>query len=531
MGSESIEAVTISKSSSSSRKKCFPPGFRFHPTDEELILYYLKRKICGRSLKLVIIGEVDVYKWDPEELPGQSKWNTGDRQWFFFSPRDRKYPNGGRSNRATMHGYWKATGKDRIIKCNSRSVGIKKTLVYYQGRAASGQRTDWVMHEYTLDEEELKRCRYVQDYFALYKVFKKSGPGPKNGEQYGAPFVEEEWADDNDYLEGDALLVQAISNLVSEPKLKSGMMVKPDIVPPLAQINPVNGEKESQNTLLLCSSSQVDIVDKSIAMGPSQKPLDFQPGSDLAQSANKPSEITSVEELQPLVVNDDFLEMDDLITPQPAFQNSEPLLLDNLEFGDFDGFCEFDFYNDSTGIDETNPFETQQIQQQCYTSNLDYGMENSGLHSYSNAIGSEAINTEFLMGSDDFMGAQATDVASSALSGVITDGKSGNPNSGVNQCGEGDGTESWFSSALWTFVESVPSSPASALESSALVNKAFERMPSCSRISSANAATRKVERSSRSIRGIAFISVLGVLFAILCVFLGTCIKLLGRCIL
>lgn len=35
----------------------------------------------------------------------------------------------------------------------------------------------------------------MQDYYALYKVFKKSGPGPKNGEQYGAPF-REEWADD-----------------------------------------------------------------------------------------------------------------------------------------------------------------------------------------------------------------------------------------------------------------------------------------------------------------------------------------------
>ncbi|KAI3753998.1 hypothetical protein L2E82_26077 [Cichorium intybus] len=70
MGSDLIEAVTFSKSkSSSSAGKCFPPGFRFHPTDEELVLYYLKRKICGQSLKLDIIGEVDVYKWDPEELP------------------------------------------------------------------------------------------------------------------------------------------------------------------------------------------------------------------------------------------------------------------------------------------------------------------------------------------------------------------------------------------------------------------------------------------------------------------------------
>ena len=48
----------------------WPPGFRFHPTDEELVLYYLKRRICRRKLKLDIIAEVDVYKWDPEELPG-----------------------------------------------------------------------------------------------------------------------------------------------------------------------------------------------------------------------------------------------------------------------------------------------------------------------------------------------------------------------------------------------------------------------------------------------------------------------------
>jgi hypothetical protein len=92
----------------------------------------------------------------------QSFLKTGDRQWFFFCHRDRKYPNGGRSNRATRHGYWKATGKDRNVIFNSRSVGVKKTLVFYFGRAPNGERTDWVMHEYTMDEEELKRCHDVK---------------------------------------------------------------------------------------------------------------------------------------------------------------------------------------------------------------------------------------------------------------------------------------------------------------------------------------------------------------------------------
>ncbi|KAE8727810.1 hypothetical protein F3Y22_tig00005294pilonHSYRG00037 [Hibiscus syriacus] len=89
----------------------------------------------------------------------QSILKTGDRQWFFFNPRDRKYPNAARSNRVTRRGYWKATGKDRAITCNSRTVGVKKTLVFYRGRAPNGERIDWVMHEYTIDEEELKRCQ------------------------------------------------------------------------------------------------------------------------------------------------------------------------------------------------------------------------------------------------------------------------------------------------------------------------------------------------------------------------------------
>lgn len=47
-----------------------PPGFRFHPTDEELVAYYLKRKINGKRIELEIIPEVDLYKCEPWDLPG-----------------------------------------------------------------------------------------------------------------------------------------------------------------------------------------------------------------------------------------------------------------------------------------------------------------------------------------------------------------------------------------------------------------------------------------------------------------------------
>lgn len=94
----------------------------------------------------------------------------GEREWYFFSLRDRKYPTGLRTNRATGAGYWKATGKDREVHAAATGalVGMKKTLVFYRGRAPRGEKTRWVLHEYRLHGDF--SYRHACKVFSLIKT-------------------------------------------------------------------------------------------------------------------------------------------------------------------------------------------------------------------------------------------------------------------------------------------------------------------------------------------------------------------------
>ncbi|KAF8395414.1 hypothetical protein HHK36_019360 [Tetracentron sinense] len=160
-----------------------PPGFRFYPIEEELISFYLHNKLEGKIQELDrVIPVLDIYAHDPWHLPQMSgELCRGDpEQWFFFTPIQEREVRGGRPNRTTSSGYWKATGSPGCVySSGNRVIGMKKTMVFYKGKAPSGRKTKWKMNEYrAIDGEATASSSTVpklRHEFSLCRVYVHSG--------------------------------------------------------------------------------------------------------------------------------------------------------------------------------------------------------------------------------------------------------------------------------------------------------------------------------------------------------------------
>ncbi|KAI4315291.1 hypothetical protein L6164_028117 [Bauhinia variegata] len=184
-----------------------PPGFRFHPTDEELVDYHLRKKVACKRIDLDVIKDVDLYKIEPWDLQELCRIGTGEQNdWYFFSHKDKKYPTGTRTNRATKAGFWKATGRDKAIYAKHFLIGMRKTLVFYKGRAPNGQKSDWIMHEYRLETNE--NVTPQEEGWVVCRVFKKRMTTVRKMGEYESPC----WYDDQVSLMQDLESPVRISN-------------------------------------------------------------------------------------------------------------------------------------------------------------------------------------------------------------------------------------------------------------------------------------------------------------------------------
>lgn len=155
-----------------------PVGFRFYPTEEELLSYYLSNKLNGTAPEIDrVIPVVHIYDYNPWELPqfGGELCPADTEQWFFFTPMQEREARGGRTNRLTETGYWKATGSPSdVYTSQNLRIGRIKTMVFYKGRAPNGTKTNWKMHEYKLFDNHHAANPQLKEQFSLCRIYQRS---------------------------------------------------------------------------------------------------------------------------------------------------------------------------------------------------------------------------------------------------------------------------------------------------------------------------------------------------------------------
>lgn len=148
-----------------------PPGFRFCPSDEELVVHFLHRKAALLPCHPDVIPDLGLYPYDPWQLDGKAL--SEGKQRYFFSRRTQ--------NKITSNGCWKpmaGRGEELVLASDSnKTVGTKKYFLFY---TADGIRTNWVMEEYRLSgfgtsASTKTRNRQKQDYskWVICRVYER----------------------------------------------------------------------------------------------------------------------------------------------------------------------------------------------------------------------------------------------------------------------------------------------------------------------------------------------------------------------
>nr|AFN55263.1 NAC domain protein [Tamarix hispida] len=167
-----------------------PAGVKFDPTDQE-ILHHLEAKVNADLRRLhplidefipTLDDENGICHTHPEKLPRVSK--DGLIRHFFHRP-SKAYTTGTRKRRKVStdeeggETRWHKTGKTRPIQAGGRVKGFKKILVLYTnfGRQRKPEKTNWVMHQYHLGEDEEEKDGVI----VLSKIFYQTQPRQTGG--------------------------------------------------------------------------------------------------------------------------------------------------------------------------------------------------------------------------------------------------------------------------------------------------------------------------------------------------------------
>lgn len=164
-------------------------GYRFEPSDEDLIDFYLRtKKIYGDQCVVpdCLIKDLDIYQHNPDELPqgGAVFPYRHSNEMYFFTPRHPTTPGSKRVNRRAGDGLWDGHAKNVAIEKNGKVIGHKAQLhfkILVDGDNNKKIPTNWIMNEYCLGSD-----KNGFDALVLCKIYKKSEKGAEGEESAAA---------------------------------------------------------------------------------------------------------------------------------------------------------------------------------------------------------------------------------------------------------------------------------------------------------------------------------------------------------
>ncbi|KAI8558837.1 hypothetical protein RHMOL_Rhmol04G0127400 [Rhododendron molle] len=124
------------------------PGFKFHPTDEEVFNFYLLNKNAGNLVAIdPIRTDQDIISRHPVAVQAHYPLLPPENAWLFYTFRDAKYPNNGKLKIENAGGFWMVSKASVPI---GPDIGHKRVLNFKEGSLKSYTPTNWYMEEYSI---------------------------------------------------------------------------------------------------------------------------------------------------------------------------------------------------------------------------------------------------------------------------------------------------------------------------------------------------------------------------------------------
>ncbi|XP_021669567.2 NAC domain-containing protein 101-like [Hevea brasiliensis] len=130
-----------------------PVGYRFLPTDEELVTHYLMNKVLYKPLPAHVAQDINASQFYSKPPNNIVTFSSGEREWYFFIYLDADFlgENKAIRNVGDGIGFWKSSGQEKPI-CNSDGnvFALRFHFTYFSGTLSNAKKTHWKMDEYRL---------------------------------------------------------------------------------------------------------------------------------------------------------------------------------------------------------------------------------------------------------------------------------------------------------------------------------------------------------------------------------------------